>query len=93
MVINVDKYSERVNKRYLYYLLSTIDYTPYISGSGQPQIVRNSIAKMPISLPPISHQNTIASVLDTLVEKKELEKGIRSLFAQQKIELLCSMFI
>ena len=39
MVVNTDQYSV-INKRYLYHYLSTINFNPLISGSGQPQIVR-----------------------------------------------------
>jgi type I restriction enzyme S subunit len=93
MVVNVDKHLDIVNKRYLYHLLSTIDYTPYISGSGQPQIVRCTIAKMPINLPDITHQISIASTLDTMIEIRSIEKSIQSLLFQQKKELLRSLFI
>ena len=93
MVINVDNHLDSVNKRYLYHLLSTIDYAPYISGSGQPQIVRNTIAKMPVYLPFISQQNSIASALDTMIEKRDIEKGIQRLLILRKKELLHSLFI
>ena len=93
MVINVDKYLDSVNKRYLYHLLSTFNYTPYISGSGQPQIVRSTIAKMPIYLPSISRQSKVASALDAMIEKKECEKGILDLLVQRKKKLLRNMFI
>ena len=93
MVINVDRYPDRANKRYLYHLLSAIDFTPYISGSGQPQIVRNSIEKMPIYLPDTPHQTKVASALDAMIEKRETEKSILRLLAQRKKEMLRRMFI
>ena len=93
MVINVDNYINRVNKRFLYHLLSTIDYAPFISGSGQPQIVRNSIAKMTITLPDILSQHHISFFLDKLIDRRDIEKSIHRLLIQQKNHLLHNLFI
>ena len=38
MVINTDKYQDKVYKKYLYHYLSAYNFNSIISGSGQPQI-------------------------------------------------------
>ena len=93
MVINVDKFLHKVNKKYLYYLLSSMDFSSLISGSTQPQIVRSPIVKMKIYLPSLEKQEEISSVLDTFYKKKEIEKSILQNLKQQKKYLLQQMFI
>ena len=51
MVINTDKYQDKVCKRYLYHYLSAYNFNSIISGSGQPQIVRTPLEKLKITLP------------------------------------------
>lgn len=46
MVINTDKYQDKVCKRYLYHYLSAYNFNSIISGSGQPQIVRTPLEKL-----------------------------------------------
>ena len=43
MVINTDKYQDKVYKKYLYHYLSAYNFNSIISGSGQPQIVRTPL--------------------------------------------------
>ena len=49
MVINTDKYQDKVCKRYLYHYLSAYNFNSIISGSGQPQIVRTPLEKLKIT--------------------------------------------
>ena len=92
MVVNTDQYSV-INKRYLYHYLSTINFNPLISGSGQPQIVRQPLAKLKIPIPSIEQQVGIVKVIDSFELKIEIEnKYLQSLLAQ-KSYLLSNMFI
>ena len=91
-VVNTDQYSV-INKRYLYHYLSTINFNPLISGSGQPQIVRQPLAKLKIPIPSIEQQVGIVKVIDSFELKIEIEnKYLQSLLAQ-KAHLLINMFI
>ena len=93
MVFNIDEYTHIVNKRYLYHYLSTINFTPLISGSGQPQIVRQPLAKLKIPTPSLEQQDKIVNIIDNFEQKIEIEnKYLQSLLAQ-KSYLLSNMFI
>ena len=95
MVINVDQSAKAklINKRYLFHLLSTVDYTPLISGSGQPQIVRGPLRNMQVVLPCVEKQILVAQLLDAMVERHEMEKEIMSRWVAQKQTLLHQIFI
>jgi type I restriction enzyme S subunit len=57
--------------RFVYYVLDSIDFAAYNSGSAQPSLNRNFIASISVRIPPISIQRKIAAVLaayDELIE-------------------------
>ena len=93
MVINTDKYQDKVYKRYLYHFLSTYNFNSIISGSGQPQIVRTPLEKLKITLPPISEQKQKAMILDRIQDKIDINHKVLNLYIRQKQYLLCQMFI
>ena len=81
MVVNIDEYTHIVNKRYLYHYLSTINFTPLISGSGQPQIVRQPLAKLKIPTPSLEQQDKIVNIIDNFEQKIEIEnKYLQSVY-------------
>ena len=92
MVINTDECT-RINKMYLYYLLKNYNFKSIISGSGQPQIVREPISAIKINLPTIQDQNEIVKILNTYNELLRKEKDILELYKKQKAYLLKNMFI
>ena len=93
MVINTDKYQDKVYKKYLYHYLSAYNFNSIISGSGQPQIVRTPLEKLKITLPTISEQKQKAMILDKIQDKIEINHNILNLYLQQKQYLLRQMFI
>ena len=93
MVINTDKYQDKVCKRYLYHYLSAYNFNSIISGSGQPQIVRTPLEKLKITLPTISEQKQKAMILDKIQDKIEINHNILNLYILQKQYLLRQMFI
>ena len=93
MVINTDKYQDKVYKRYLYHFLSAYNFNSIISGSGQPQIVRTPLEKLKITLPPISEQKQKAMILDRIQDKIDINHKVLNLYIRQKQYLLCQMFI
>jgi len=92
MVINVDNY-RNVNKRYLFHYLSAQNFHNIISGSGQPQIVRSPLQKLPIYLPQIQMQVKLAEMLDLLGRRLKTEQNILDKYQRQKAYLLQNMFI
>ena len=93
MVINTDKYQDKVYKKYLYHSLSAYNFNSIISGSGQPQIVRTPLEKLKITLPTISEQKQKAMILDKIQDKIEINHNILNLYILQKQYLLRQMFI
>ena len=93
MVINTDKYQDKVCKRYLYHYLSAYNFNSIISGSGQPQIVRTPLEKLKITLPTISEQKQKAIIFDKIQDKIDINHKVLNLYIGQKQYLLCQMFI
>lgn len=93
MVINTDNYAKNVNKRYLFHYLSSINFNSIISGSGQPQIVRQPLAKLKLILPVLIIQNRIAGCLDAMFAKMKNEQSFLQILQIQKSCLLSQMFI
>ena len=93
MVINTDKYQDKVCKRYLYHYLSAYNFNSIISGSGQPQIVRTPLEKLKITLPTISEQKQKAIIFDKIQDKIDINHKVLNLYIGQKQYLLRQMFI
>lgn len=76
MVMNVDN-KGFIDKLFFYFLLYKQDFTNCITGSGQPQIVREPLAEFEVSVPTeTKEQTTIATILsdmDTEIAKLESE--------------------
>lgn len=64
----------RVNERYLYYLLSTLDFNDVSSGSALPYLTQKDLQKIEVSLPSMPEQMSIASILAGLDDKIELNR-------------------
>jgi len=47
---------DRINKKFLFYLLRSTDFTSVITGAAQPQITRASLSPLKIPLPPLANQ-------------------------------------
>ena len=80
--------TKRVDLKFLYYSLKRRKLNDTITGSAQPQITRESLKKVKISLPPLDEQKRIAAVLDkadALREKRraaitKLDQLLQSVF-------------
>jgi len=57
---------------FIFYLLKNFDFTQYNVGSAVPTLNRNHIHPIDISLPPLSEQKAIATVLSSLDDKIDL---------------------
>lgn len=83
MVINTDKYQDKVCKRYLYHYLSAYNFNSIIYGSGQPQIVRTPLEKLKITLPTISEQKQKAIIFDKIQDKIDINHKVLNLYIGQ----------
>ena len=98
MVVNMDKYN--VDKKFIYYLLKAKDFSPVISGSGQPQITREPLRKFALRIPKDrKEQKAIAAVLtdmdneiflleERLEKYKALKQGMMQQLLTGKIRLI-----
>src|SRR5207253_5158137 len=74
--------------RFVYYLLKTIDFSGYNTGSAQPSLNRNHVRNIPVHLPRPPEQRAVAGVLGALDDKIEqnrrtsaaLERLARAIF-------------
>ena len=98
MVINADN-SSKIEKLFLFYLLMNKNFTPLISGSGQPQIVRKPLENLAIIIPAkIEEQTRIAYILqkadkeidllrEKLVKLEEQKRGLMQILLTGKVRL------
>ena len=87
MVLNVDN-NRDVNKSFFYYLISNSSFVNLISGSGQPQIVRQPLLKFELRIPPLKEQTAIAEVLTASDREIELAKEKLERLRRQKRGLM-----
>jgi type I restriction enzyme S subunit len=80
--------------KFVYFLLKTIDFKTFDTGSAVPSLNRNHIHLLDICIPPLPEQRAIASVLSSLDDKidllnrqnKTLEAMAETLFRQWFVE-------
>ena len=76
----IDDLSEDVDIRFLYYFLLSRGFDDTITGSAQPQITRQTIAKIQINLPSLAKQKEIVSVIDkTMIIGEKRKKSLKLL--------------
>lgn len=75
----LDNLSNEIDIKYLFYYLLVRGLSDVITGSAQPQIVRQSLAKVVIEYPSLSEQHEITATLDKIYcliakRKQQLER-------------------
>lgn len=86
----LDNLSEEINIQYLYYYLLSRGLSDVITGSAQPQIVRQSLEKVKVIYPSLDEQRKIAAVLDkvgSLIAKRsqqldKLDEMVKARFVE-----------
>lgn len=61
---------------YLFYLLSLIDFKPYVTGSAQPKLTKDNLESIKLTIHQPTEQKRIASVLSTIDAKIELNQRL-----------------
>lgn len=72
------------NTHFWAYLLESLDYKPYITGSAQPKLTKENLGLVEIPTPSIKEQNRIADFLDSEILKldspiKKIHQAINKL--------------
>ena len=62
--IHVIRCGNRLNPKFFTYVLNTVDYTNFISGSTRDKLTQQDLGNIPIQVPPISEQDAIVRCLD-----------------------------
>jgi len=65
-----------LSRDFLYYTLKNFNLSRTITGTGQPQITRNSLSPFQIPLPPLEIQKQIVERLDKIVEAQKLNDDL-----------------
>ena len=79
--------------RFCYFLLRSLDLAQFNVGSGVPTLNRNHIHPLPVTVPPLPEQHTIAHVLGTLDDKIELNRRMNETLEAMARALFKSWFI
>jgi restriction endonuclease S subunit len=66
--------NDRLNKRFLFHLLSSMDLFETITGTAQPQITRTTLEPYKIPLPPKEIQEKIVAEIEVQEKKEEKAK-------------------
>lgn len=64
------------DRRFIYYMLRSIDFSRFNAGSGVPTLNRNHLTSVDVLLPPLAEQRAIAGVLGALDDKIESNRRI-----------------
>ena len=66
--------AKKVNERYFYYLLRTLDFNEISSGSALPYLTQKDLAEIDVALHPLPEQESIDATLSALDDKIELNR-------------------
>ncbi|MDT8862135.1 restriction endonuclease subunit S [Alkalihalobacillus sp. MEB130] len=88
---------EKIDSRFLYYVISDKKFTNYLvsneKGAAYPAVGVDTIADAEISLPPLSEQQMIASILGSLDDKIELNRNINRTLENMAMALFKHWFV
>jgi len=79
--------------RFAYFLLRTIDFRRFNSGSAQPSLNRNHIHPMRIRIPPVAEQRRISTLLGAFDDKIEVNRRISETLDEIARTLFTSWFV
>ncbi|HEM6419002.1 TPA: restriction endonuclease subunit S [Streptococcus suis] len=92
MVINVDE-NKDIDKKFLYSNFLAYDFKKYVSGGAQPQLTRDVLSLVKISLPTLPEQEAIGTFFQTLDQEiAQVEDKLASL-KEMKKTLLRKLFV
>ncbi|MFA5273007.1 MAG: restriction endonuclease subunit S [Candidatus Peribacter sp.] len=83
---------DKIHIKFLYYYLQQRGFTDVISGSAQPQITRQGLAKVQIPLRPLEDQQRIVSILDQANALRQKRKEAMKLLDEYVESVFLEMF-
>ena len=84
---------KNTNSHFLFYLLSNIDFTKYVTGSTIPHIYFKDYKNENFGIPCFEEQTKIANFLSSIDSKIDTEKQILQKLEEQKKYLLQNLFV
>ncbi|HFI0160955.1 TPA: restriction endonuclease subunit S [Streptococcus suis] len=92
MVINVDE-NKDIDKKFLYSNFLAYDFKKYVSGGAQPQLTRDVLSLVKISIPTLPEQEVIGTFFQTIDQEiAQVEDKLASL-KEMKKTLLRKLFV
>jgi type I restriction enzyme S subunit len=91
--LDIIKNKEQTDLLFLYYLLETIDFTKFTTGSTIPHIYFKDYSNEIIGLPSFPEQTKIANFLSAIDSKIDIENQLLQKLEEQKKFLLHNMFM
>ena len=75
--VHVIRGTEKINNRFLYYFLKTVNFTPFLMGGGRAKLTKAKLQEIPFAIPPLRVQARIVEILDKFTQlEAELEKEL-----------------
>ncbi len=75
--VHVIKGTEKINNRFLYYFLKTVNYTPFLMGGGRAKLTKAKLQEIPFAVPSLRVQARIVEILDKFTQlEAELENEL-----------------
>lgn len=81
------------NPRFSYYLLSSLNFRRYNSGSAQASLNRNYLYGIPVLRPPLPYQGAIVHILGSLDDKIALNRKMNETLEEMARALFKSWFV
>ena len=81
------------DRRFAYYLLKTLNFSCFNSGSAQPSLNRNFIHPMPVRVPSLPVQHAVAAVLGAFDDKIDCNRRINDLLLRMAQALYQHWFV
>lgn len=91
--LDVIKNNNKTDLRFLYYILNTIDFSKYTTGSTIPHIYFKDYSNEDIGFPSLPEQQKIANFFFFIDNKIEVETSVLQKLEEQKKYLLQNMFV
>ncbi|WP_067151360.1 restriction endonuclease subunit S [Pseudotamlana agarivorans] len=79
--------------KFIYYFLKTLKFEEFNSGTSVPTLNRNDVHKIDVTIPPLSEQKAIASILSAIDDKIENNLAINKTLEDMAMALYKHWFV